>query len=119
MNRRAFLLQLGIFVGTLFTAPHLSAKGAKNAIQKLVRSNEEWIKRLTYEQHHVLREEGTERPFSSKLNDEYRNGTYVCAGCELDLFTSEMKYDSGTGWPSFFDSIEGHLETKIDFKLIF
>ncbi|MFQ5587376.1 MAG: peptide-methionine (R)-S-oxide reductase MsrB, partial [Nitrospiria bacterium] len=64
------------------------------------------------------RKEGTERPFSSPLNKEYGTGRYVCAGCELALFTSEMKYDSGTGWPSFFESIPGHLETKLDFKLI-
>lgn len=88
-------------------------------IEKIQKSNEEWKKILTPEQYYVLREEGTERPFSSPLNTEKRKGLYVCAGCGLPLFTSEMKFDSGTGWPSFFTSIEGHLETKRDFKLIF
>ena len=88
-------------------------------IEKIQKSNAEWKKILTPEQYYVLREEGTERPFSSPLNNEKRKGLYVCAGCGLPLFTSEMKFDSGTGWPSFFTSIEGHLETKRDFKLIF
>lgn len=66
----------------------------------------------------VLFEEDTERPFSSALNDEKRPGLYVCRACELPLFTSEMKYDSGTGWPSFFTAIQGHLDTKTDYKLI-
>jgi peptide-methionine (R)-S-oxide reductase len=65
-----------------------------------------------------LRDEGTEPAGSSALDKEYRQGEYRCAGCDLLLFTSAMKYDSGTGWPSFFDKVEGHLETKRDFKLI-
>jgi len=66
----------------------------------------------------VLREEGTERSWSSPLNKEYRAGVYRCAGCDLDLFRSQTKFDSGTGWPSFFDAIPGHTETRTDFKLI-
>ena len=73
---------------------------------------------MTPEQFHILREEGTEPPFSSPLNKEYRRGTYVCAGCDQPLFTSEMKFDSGTGWPSFFEAIPGAVATKTDFKLI-
>ncbi len=119
MNRRRFMIRAGSFIGILLTAPHLLAKGVENAIHKINKSDAEWIKILSFAQYDVLREEGTERPFSSKLNDEYREGIYVCAGCELDLFTSKMKYDSGTGWPSFFQSIEGHLETKTDFKMIY
>ena len=88
-------------------------------IEKLELSDEEWRQRLTPEQYQVLRKEGTERPFTSPLNKQYSEGTYVCAGCDLPLFTSETKYDSGTGWPSFWASIEGHTETKTDFKLIF
>ena len=88
-------------------------------IEKIQKTDEEWRKILTPEQYKVLRREGTERPFSSPLNEEKRKGTYACAGCELPLFTSDMKFDSGTGWPSFFTSIEGHLETKTDYKLIF
>lgn len=66
----------------------------------------------------VLRREGTERPFSSPLNDEKRDGVFLCAGCDLPLFTSAMKFDSGTGWPSFFTSIPGAFETRRDFRLI-
>ena len=80
-------------------------------------SEREWEERLTAVEFHVLRKEGTERPGSSPLNDEKRKGTYVCAGCELPLFTSEQKFDSGTGWPSFFDVIDGAVETKVDRKL--
>ena len=84
----------------------------------LERSNTEWKKALDPAQYHVLREEGTERPFTSPLNDEKRPGVFVCAGCRLPLFTSAMKYDSGTGWPSFFTTIRGAVATKTDYKLI-
>ena len=73
---------------------------------------------LTDEQYQVLRCEGTEAPHSSPLNDEKRAGTYVCAGCGTPLFKSTKKYNSGTGWPSFYDVIEGNVETKTDFKLL-
>ena len=66
----------------------------------------------------ILREEGTERAFSSQLNNEKRKGVFHCLGCDLPLFLSDKKYDSGTGWPSFWDSIQGAVETKVDFKLI-
>jgi len=79
---------------------------------------DEWRKRLTPEQFHVLRQEGTERPGSSPLNDEKRAGVYVCAGCGLPLFSSAMKFDSGTGWPSFFTAIPDAFRTKRDFLLI-
>ena len=84
----------------------------------LEKSREEWRKELTPQQYAVLFEEGTERAGTSPLNDEKRAGTFVCAACGLPLFTSDTKFDSGTGWPSFFDPIPGHLETKRDFKLI-
>ena len=66
----------------------------------------------------MLREEGVEAAFSSPLDKQYDEGAYHCAGCDLLLFTSAMKYDSGTGWPSFFEHVEGHLLTKLDFKLV-
>ena len=87
-------------------------------IEKVQKSESEWRDDLTPEQFHVLREEGTERAGTSPLDKEKREGTFVCAGCGLELFTSDMKFDSGTGWPSFYDFIDGHLETKTDFKLI-
>jgi peptide-methionine (R)-S-oxide reductase len=81
-------------------------------------SKEEWKSRLSSESYYILREEGTERAFSSQLNNEKRKGVFHCLGCDLPLFLSDKKYDSGTGWPSFWDSIEGSVQTKVDFKLI-
>jgi peptide-methionine (R)-S-oxide reductase len=81
-------------------------------------SKEEWRKRLDAAQFHILREEGTERPSSSPLNEEKRPGVFVCAGCSLPLFTSEMKYESGTGWPSFFTTIPGVFGRSTDYKLV-
>ena len=78
----------------------------------------QWRERLTEEEFRVLRKEGTERAGTSPLNAEKRAGTFVCAGCALPLFSSETKYESGTGWPSFFDTLDGAVETKRDFKLI-
>ena len=88
------------------------------ASEPLQLSNDQWRKRLEPFQFYILREEGTERPWSSPLNEEKRPGIYACAGCDLPLFTSEMKYDSHTGWPSFFTTISGVLGTSTDYKLI-
>ena len=77
-----------------------------------------WRQALTPQEYTVLRREGTERPFTSPLNDEKRKGTFVCAACGEPLFTSDMKFDSGSGWPSFFTTLPGAFETKYDFKLI-
>ncbi|MDP5071680.1 MAG: peptide-methionine (R)-S-oxide reductase MsrB [Congregibacter sp.] len=93
---------------------------AVSAEDKLTLSKDEWRERLSSPlAYDVLRRESTERPFTSALNDEKRDGVFVCAGCSLPVFTSQMKFDSGTGWPSFFTSIPNALETKKDFKLIF
>jgi peptide-methionine (R)-S-oxide reductase len=81
-------------------------------------SNDQWRQRLDAAQYKVLREEGTERAGSSPLNAEKRPGIYACAGCDLPLFTSEMKYESGTGWPSFFTTIPGVFGTKKDYLLV-
>jgi peptide-methionine (R)-S-oxide reductase len=79
---------------------------------------EAWRDRLDAAAFDVLRKEGTERAGSSPLDDEKRRGVFVCAGCDLPVYTSAMKFDSGTGWPSFFTHIPGAFETKKDFKLI-
>lgn len=78
----------------------------------------EWRHRLSEEAYYVLRKEGTERAFTSPLNDEKRDGQFVCAGCNLALFDADKKFDSGTGWPSFWQPIEGRIGTKRDFKLL-
>ncbi len=81
-------------------------------------SEREWKDRLTDMEFYVLRKEGTERAGTSRLNHEKRHGTFVCAGCALPLFSSKTKYESGTGWPSFYDPLPGAVKTKKDFKLI-
>ena len=81
-------------------------------------SKDEWKTKLSTESYYILREEPTERAFSSPLNNEKRKGVFHCAGCNLPLFSSDTKFDSGTGWPSFWDSIPGSIDTKVDFKLI-
>ena len=85
---------------------------------KLEKPKSEWRKLLPAERYAVLFDEGTERPFTSPLNEEKRAGTFVCAACGLPLFQAKAKFDSGTGWPSFFEPIPGALVTKRDFKLI-
>ncbi len=85
---------------------------------KIERSDAEWRAALTAEQYKVLRKEGTEPPGSSPLNTEKRTGTYVCSACGQPLFSSDAKYDSGTGWPSFFDPLPDALTFKTDFRLI-
>lgn len=82
-----------------------------------MKTDAEWKETLTPEQYRVLRKEGTEPAFTSPLYTEHRKGTYVCAGCGEPLFSSEMKYESGTGWPSFTTPLPGAVETKRDFKL--
>ena len=117
MNRRHFVATLaGLFA--LERAAFAQKVESPAKIEKLVLPQAEWRKRLTPEQFAVLRQESTERPGSSPLNGEKRNGTFVCAGCDLPLFKSETKYESGTGWPSFFSFIPASLVTKTDFKLI-
>lgn len=98
------------------TMPDLDPNPSK--IETFELSKQEWRERLSPAAFEVLRKEGTERPFTSPLNDEKRDGEYACAGCGLVLFTSAQKFDSGTGWPSFFDTVEGRVGTKRDFKLI-
>ncbi len=90
---------------------------ADDQIGKVRKTDADWQRQLTPEQYHVLREEGTERPFTSPLNEEKHRGTFVCAGCGLPLFPAKFKFDSGTGWPSFFDVLSGHVEAKADLKL--
>lgn len=80
-------------------------------------SDSAWKKKLTPAQYFILRQEGTERPYSSKLNDEKRAGTFLCAGCRLPLFSSETKYDSGTGWPSFWAPLKNAVGTSTDYKI--
>ncbi|MGF1673788.1 MAG: peptide-methionine (R)-S-oxide reductase MsrB [Rivularia sp. (in: cyanobacteria)] len=88
-----------------------------NSEFKVNKTEEEWKQTLTPEQFQVLRKHGTERAGTSPLDKNYDEGTYVCSACGQPLFTSETKFDSGTGWPSFYAPIEGAIETSVDKKL--
>ena len=118
MNRRQFLNCAAVAL-TVVGAPSVLAADAPAFTGKIVKTDDEWRVLLTPAQFNILREEGTERPFSSPLNEEKRKGTFVCAGCALTLFESSTKFDSGTGWPSFYDAIKGRVDTRVDHKLIY
>jgi peptide-methionine (R)-S-oxide reductase len=81
---------------------------------EVTKTDEEWKKQLTPEQYHVLRKHGTERAFTSPLDKEYGAGQYTCAGCELPLFSSATKFNSGTGWPSFYKPLDNAIGTTVD-----
>lgn len=120
MDRRTFIA-LATGGAGLLALPKIHVMGqamAAERIDKISRTDAEWKKRLTPVQYDVLRREGTEAPFTSPLNNEKRSGMYVCVACELPLFPSKFKFDSGTGWPSFYDVLPGHVETRTDFKLV-
>ena len=96
-----------------------STPGEPMAFEPLELSQSRWREILSEDAFRVLRKEGTERAGTSPLNEEKRAGTYICAGCALPLFSSEHKFESGTGWPSFYRPLfDEHIETKRDFKLI-
>ena len=117
MIKRRFLLG-----GTAALAAGLGARmfagaptrAAGDASFEVTRTEEEWRRMLTPAQYHVLRDHGTERAWTSPLNDEKRAGTFACAGCDTPLFSSETKFDSGTGWPSFWAPIDGAVGTSED-----
>ena len=118
LSRRTFILILIMtLLKFLFKPIQVLAKSIDSK-EEWNLTKEEWKRRLTPESYYILREEGTERAFSSQLNNEKRKGIFYCAGCDLPLFSSDAKYDSGTGWPSFWDSLQDAVETKVDFKLI-
>lgn len=120
MKRRSLIKLLGVAAVAPFIGPMVFARQDEKMtqIEKLDLSEAQWRERLTPAQFDVLREEGTERPGSSPLLNEHRPGTFVCVACDHPLFDAAMKYDSGTGWPSFFETLPAAFETSRDFKLI-
>jgi len=119
MNRRQFLKNSAGTIAFLAIPGFVYTSFADQEVLHVINlSDKEWKAKLKPLEYKVLRKEGTERPFTSPLNDEKRKGTYVCRGCDLPLFKSETKYDSGTGWPSFFDTIKENIGTKRDFVLL-
>lgn len=116
MKRRYFFSQ---FVGASLLWPFfLSAKENRMAQNKLIKDKKTWRSLLALNRYQILFEEDTEPSHSSPLNHEKRTGTFVCAACFLPLFVSEKKYESGTGWPSFWDHLPNAIGTKTDFKLV-
>jgi peptide-methionine (R)-S-oxide reductase len=117
MNRRTLLASLiAITLAPLLASTRALAQ-MPTKVKRLVKTKAEWKSLLTPEQYHILFEEGTERAGTSALNAEKRKGTFICAACNFPLFLAEKKYESGTGWPSFFDVIPDAVGTKRDFKL--
>jgi len=116
MFTRRHLLYAGAAASALVIArlarPH--AASAANRVYEVTHSDEEWHKLLTPAQYNVLRRQGTEQPFSSALNHEKRKGTFACAGCDLPLFSSDTKFESGTGWPSFYRPLPDAVGTSED-----
>ena len=117
LRRQLFTLLAGIGLGRATLAAPATGGAAQIAALRL--SDAEWQKRLSPAQYRILRKEGTEASHTSALNGEKRKGSYHCAGCDLPLFASEAKYDSGTGWPSFFGSLPGAVATKTDYAMVF
>ncbi|MDK1377032.1 MULTISPECIES: peptide-methionine (R)-S-oxide reductase MsrB [unclassified Sinorhizobium] len=117
-NRRNFLMAgatLAAWTVARDFAPPARAAGGETF--EVVKTDEEWRATLTAEQYGILRQEDTERPFTSALNSEKRKGIFRCAGCDLALYSSEAKYDSGTGWPSFWQSLPNAVGTREDNSL--
>jgi peptide-methionine (R)-S-oxide reductase len=119
MLHRRNLLRAATAFGALAALfrPRASAAEAKEVSFEITKTEAEWRKLLTPQQFYVLRGHGTERPFSSPLDREHRAGTFSCAGCELPLFASTSKFDSRTGWPSFYAPLEDAVATTTDRSL--
>jgi peptide-methionine (R)-S-oxide reductase len=117
MNRRLLLTSVaGLSLLAAFRwlrFPQARAAGADQKFE-VEKSPEEWRRQLTPAQYNILREHGTERPYTSPLNKEHRKGTFACTGCDLPLFSSDTKFDSGTGWPSFYQPLTDAVGTTDD-----
>ncbi|MBP5973683.1 peptide-methionine (R)-S-oxide reductase [Brasilonema sp. CT11] len=118
MKKRYFLQAGAAMLGTGWLSHYFSGRSQLIAIAKnkfeITKTQEEWRKILTPEQFSVLREHGTENAHTSPLDKQYAKGTYLCAACDLPLFSSKTKFNSGTGWPSFYAPIEGAIATTVD-----
>ena len=114
MTRRQFLAGTAAISAAFLAGRRAHAAAPRLSNFEITRSDTEWRKILTPEQFRILRQHGTERAGTSPLDKEYGRGVYLCAGCELPLFRSETKFDSRTGWPSYWAPIEGAVGTSTD-----
>jgi peptide-methionine (R)-S-oxide reductase len=113
ITRRTLIVAAAALPGLLASAD-LFAESQNNGLFEVSHSDADWRKLLTPDQYAILRQSGTERPFTSALLHEHRQGNFACAGCDLDLFSSTTKYDSGTGWPSFWAPLDKAIGTETD-----
>lgn len=121
MRRRQFL-STTVMAGAAIGAGLLldgKAKSAASGSFKVTKTDAEWRAALSPDQFAILREEATERPFSSQLLENKKHGIYSCAGCGTKVYDSATKFDSGTGWPSFWQAIDGGIATTTDYKLVY
>ncbi len=120
ISRRALLSTAGALAVSACSPERADASVRQYANSPFRRlTDAQWRARLPAASYQTLRHEATERPYTSPLNDEHRAGTFVCRGCDLPLFRSQWKYDSGTGWPSFYEVIAANIGTKTDFAIGF
>jgi peptide-methionine (R)-S-oxide reductase len=119
VTRRRFLVSVGAASATILAATSCErpATASPAGDFEVTHTEAEWKQLLTADQYNVLREAGTELPYSSPLNDEHRRGVFGCAGCALDLFSSDTKFDSGTGWPSFWRPLDAAVLERRDDSL--
>jgi peptide-methionine (R)-S-oxide reductase len=120
IDRRSLLLSAAALTACSAAPAASTAKAADRYADSPWRklTEADWQKRLPLPSFQVLRQQGTETPFTSPLNNEHRHGTFACLGCGLPLFKSEWKFDSGTGWPSFYTEIPGALGKQADFQIV-
>ncbi|MEB3216096.1 MAG: peptide-methionine (R)-S-oxide reductase MsrB [Nostocales cyanobacterium 94392] len=118
MKKRYFFKTGAAMLGAIWLSQYLTDNSKENAAAskkfEITKTEEQWRKILTPSQFYVLRKHGTEGAHTSPLDKQYANGTYICAGCNLPLFKSQTKFNSGTGWPSFYAPISGAIGISID-----
>lgn len=122
ISRRSFLrgsLRMAVVGAGAVALANGTVQAETGKVFEVVKTDEEWLAQLGEARYQVLRHEDTERPGTSPLLQEKREGTYHCAGCDLPVYSSETKYESGTGWPSFYDSLPNAIGTREDRRLVF
>jgi len=117
MKKLIILFVYGALISCSGIAQEKEVKKSKKESYKVSKTDAEWKKILTDEEYYILREAGTERPFSSPFNKNYSKGVYVCAACKTPLYKSDHKFDSGSGWPSFDRAIKNAVELDVDYKI--